>query len=224
MKIHRDIEQGTPEWFELRARKATASCFSDILAKGQGKQRAKYRRQLIAESLTGKPTEQHAYGAWAVNLDRGQEQEPRARMAYQLATGNIVDRVTFIDHDTIRAGCSPDGLIFGMRRGLEAKCVIPTVQVDTVESGSYPSEHRAQIQGSMWITGYEEWDFCSYSPDMPEHLRTYIYTVSRDEAYIAELEREVVRFLADVNRALSRLRPGGEDLAGLLRQSLKEAA
>lgn len=224
MKIHRDIEQGTPEWFELRARKATASCFSDILAKGQGKQRAKYRRQLIAESLTGKPTEQRAYGAWASNLDRGQEQEPLARMAYQLATGNIVERVTFIDHDTIRAGCSPDGLIFGMRRGLEAKCVIATVQVDTVESGSYPSEHKAQIQGSMWITGYEEWDFCSYSPDMPEHLRTYIYTVPRDEAYIAELEREVVRFLADVDQALSRLKPGGADIEGLLRRSLKEAA
>lgn len=224
MKVFTDIEQGTPEWFALRVGKATASCFADILAKGQGKQRAKYRRHVIAEALTGKPVESRAYGAWAANLERGHEQEPLARWSYELLTGHSVQQVSFIQHDTLRAGCSPDGLIVGKRRGAEIKSVIPTVQVDTIESGSYPSEHKAQIQGSMWITGYEEWDFCSYSPDMPEHLRTYIYTVPRDEAYIAELEREVVRFLADVDQALARLRPGGEDLEGLLRQSLKEAA
>jgi hypothetical protein len=58
-----------------------------------------------------------------------------------------------------------------------------------------PAEHKAQIQGSMWITEYEEWDFCSYSQDMPAHLRTYIFTVKRDEEYIANLEREVRAFL-----------------------------
>jgi hypothetical protein len=74
----------------------------------------------------------------------------------------------------------------------------------------------------MWITGYEEWDFCSYSPDMPAHLRTYIFTVKRDESYIKALESEVRCFLADVDRALVQL--NGQDVEGLLRKSLKEAA
>ncbi len=220
MRIHPEVEQGTDEWFALRVRKVTASCFADVLAKGQGKTRAKYLRQVIAESLTGKPIDTYKNA----HMERGQEQEPLARMAYELATDNLIQRVGFIDHDSLRAGCSPDGLILGMRRGVEAKCVIPTVQVETVLAGGYPSEHKAQIQGSMWITGYEEWDFCSYSPDMPEHLRTYIFTVKRDEEYIQELEAEVRRFLADVDRSLDALRPGGPDLAGQLRASLKVAA
>jgi hypothetical protein len=64
--------------------------------------------------------------------------------------------------------------------GIEAKCVIPTVQLDTILGGDYPSEHKAQIQGNLWITGRKWWDFVSYSPDMPEHLRLYVFP--RDSA------------------------------------------
>jgi hypothetical protein len=59
--------------------------------------------------------------------------------------------------------------------------VIPTVQLDTILSGGYPPEHKAQVQGSLWITGRKWWDFCSYSPDMPGKLRLYIFRVERDE-------------------------------------------
>lgn len=220
MKIHAAIEQGTPEWFAIRCGKATASEFSSILAKGQGKMRASYRRRVIAETLTGKPVETYRNA----HMDRGNEQEQFARWAYELATGYSVERVGFIDHDTVRAGCSPDGLIAGQKRGAEIKCVIPTVQVQTVEDGGYPSEHRAQIQGSLWITGYEAWDFCSYSPDMPGKLRTYIFPVERDEAYISMLENEVCGFLADVDKALARLGLIGVETEELLKRSLKAAA
>lgn len=219
MRVYNDIQQGTPEWFALRVGKATASCFADVMAKGQGKTRAKYLRRLIAEALTGKPVETFSNG----HTERGQEQEPLARWSYELATGNTVQQVSFIEHDTLAAGCSPDGLIVGMRRGAEIKCVIPTVQVETILAGGYPSEHKAQIQGSMWITDFEEWDFCSYSPDMPEHLRTYVHTVQRDEAYTKEIEAEVRRFLKERDDALLRLKPGGYDIEGLLRKSLEPA-
>lgn len=218
MKVYTDIEQGTPEWFSLRVGKATASEFSSVMAKGQGKTRAKYLRRVITEALIGKPVESFRNA----DTDRGTEQEPMARWAYELATGHSVQRVAFIDHDTMRAGCSPDGLIVGKRRGAEIKCVIPTVQVDTLLAGGIPSEHRAQVQGSMWITGFEEWDFCSYCPDMltDEH-RLYIHTVKRDEAYIKIIENEVISFLADVDRALAQLRP--RDLEAQLRESLVAA-
>jgi hypothetical protein len=66
------------------------------------------------------------------------------------------------------------------------------VQVETILAGGYPSEHKAQIQGSMWITGIREWDFVSYSPTCRSTFaRLYVFTVKRDEAYIKELEAEV---------------------------------
>src|SRR3546814_10977654 len=75
-----ECEQGTPEWHQARAGQITASCISDVLAKGRGgadsKTRKTYMRKLIAEKLSGcvVPT-------WAghAHTERGHEQEPNAR-------------------------------------------------------------------------------------------------------------------------------------------------
>lgn len=217
MKIHRNIEQGTPEWFALRVNKATASEFGAVMAKGQGKTRASYLRKVVAEALIGKPLTSFRNA----DTDRGQEHEPLACLAYEARTDRLLERVAFIEHDSLRAGCSPDRLVIGEQRGVEVKCVLPHVQVETILAGSFPSEHRPQVQGSLWITGYEEWDFVSYCPDMPADLRLYVHTVRRDEAYIKVIENEVVSFLAEVDRALVQLRP--QDLEQQLRKSLVAA-
>lgn len=196
--------QGSPEWLQERCGHATASEFSSILAKGQGVTRTKYLRRIVCERLTGKPSENSSYGGWQKNLERGTEQEPFARIAYEEQTGNLVEEVGFIKHASLMAGCSPDGLI-GADGGCEIKSVIPTVQLDTILAGGYPSEHRAQIQGNLWITGRAWWDFCSFSPDMPEHLRTYIFRVVRDESYILNLAAEVTVFLGEVGAMVAKL-------------------
>ena len=54
------IVQGTAEWHQERLGKATASKIADIIARtktGYGAGRANYAAQLIAERLTGTPTE-----------------------------------------------------------------------------------------------------------------------------------------------------------------------
>jgi len=55
IEIFEDVIQGSDDWRELRLGIPTASCFADILAKGQGKTRRTYRNRLIAELLTVKP-------------------------------------------------------------------------------------------------------------------------------------------------------------------------
>lgn len=194
------MEQGTPEWFAARLGHVTASCFSDVLAKGEGITRLKYMRRLVAERLTGKPTESYSNS----HLERGTAQEPYARMAYEAKTGNLVQEVGFIKHPELLAGSSPDGLI-DEDGGAEIKSVIPTVQIETIERGGYPSFHKAQVQGNLWITGREYWDYVSYSPDLPERLRVYVFRVSRDEKYIQNLEAEVIKFLAEAEELYQRL-------------------
>lgn len=195
-----DALQGSDEWYLARAGRATASEFSCVLAKGQGKTRLAYLRRVVAERLTGKPTETYKNG----HMERGTEQEPYARLSYEATTGDFVEQIGFIQHDKLMAGCSPDGLI-GSEGGAEIKSVIPTVQLETILAGEYPSEHKAQIQGSMWITGRQWWDFCSHSPDMPANLRTYIYRVKRDETYITQLAAEVTVFLNEVDALIAKL-------------------
>lgn len=195
------IVQGSEEWKCLRLGVATASCFSHILAKGAGKVREAYKHRIVSERLTGKPLESYVNP----HMVRGTEQEAYARMEYEAETGNIVYEVGFLLHPELRAGASPDGLIDD-DGGLEIKSVIPTVQVETIERGGYPVKHKPQIQGGMWVTGRAWWDFCSYSPDMPERLRLYIFRVERDEEYIANLEVEVRKFLNEVDELEQQMR------------------
>ena len=198
-------QQGTAEWLQEKCGYASASEFAAIVAKGDRIGCRKYMRQIVAERLTGKPIENRAYGNWQKNLDRGKEQEPLARAAYEEATGNLVEQVGFIKHQMIMAGCSPDGLI-GSDGGCEIKSVIPTKQLDTILAGKCPTEHIPQVQGGMWITERKWWDFCSFSPDLPENLRLYIFRVERDEAYIATLQTEVISFLLECKELEDKLR------------------
>lgn len=193
-------EQGTAGWLQDRCGFVTASRFSDVLAKGEGKTRASYLRQVVAERLTGKPTESYSNA----HMDRGTMQEPYARLAYESRTGNIVEAAGFIKHPSLMVGGSPDGLI-DHDGGIEIKSVIPTVQIETIRAKSYPSSHRAQIQGNMWILNRQWWDFVSYSADMPEKLRLHVVRVKRDDEYIANLEKEIGVFLADIDAMVSEL-------------------
>lgn len=191
--------QGSEEWFAARLGLVTASCFSDILAKGEGKDRKKYMRRIVAERLTGVCSE--AFSSY--HTDRGTRQEPLARMEYEAVTGNPVEEVGFIKHPELQAGSSPDGLI-DVDGGGEFKCVIPSVQIETVERGKYPPTHKAQIMGNLWITGRQWWDFVSYSPGLPGKLRLYIFRVDRDEEYIENLEAEVRKFLDEAEEMYRR--------------------
>lgn len=187
--------QGSPGWLLARCGRATASEFSSVLAKGQGKTRASYLRRILAERLVGAPIDTYHNG----HMDRGQAQEGDARGAYEDQTGAWAVQCGFIPHPEIMSGCSPDSLI-ETDGVLEIKSVIPTVQVETILRGGCPPDHRAQTQGELWITGRKWLDFVSWSPDMPEHLRLYVYRVMPDPDYIAALEKEVRTFLAEVDR------------------------
>jgi hypothetical protein len=195
------MAQGTEEWFQDRCGRATASCFSDVQAKGEGKVRKKYLLRLVEERLTGKPA---AGGFSNAFMEYGIKQEAYARLEYEAATGNMVEEVDFIKHPTLLAGASPDGRI-APNGGLEIKCPIPSVQIETIERGKYPIYHKPQIMGQMWVTGSQWCDFVSYSPTLPGNLRLYIFRVERDEEYIKNFESEVIRFLAEVEEMYQRL-------------------
>lgn len=192
--------QGTPEWHAARCGRATASEFASVLAKGEGKTRASYRRKLVAERLTGKVVETFSN----VHTLRGTEQEAMARLSYESSIDDFVEQVGFCQHDALMVGCSPDGLV-GRDGGCEFKCVLQHIQVETWERGALPPEHKAQVQGGLWVTGRRWWDFASYCPDMPPHLRLFRMRVTRDEDYIEALEVEVRKFLVEVDRATELL-------------------
>ena len=178
-----DCEQGSDEWFACRAGIPTASKFATVMAKGEGKTRSKYMRQLAGEILTGEPMESFSNG----HMDRGKEMEDEARETYAFINDADIRRVGFIRNG--KKGASPDSLV-GTEGGLEIKTALPDIQIERLLSGKLPSEHVAQVQGNIWISERDYWDFVSYWPKLP--LLTV--RVFRDDIYIKNMTSEIDRF------------------------------
>jgi hypothetical protein len=132
-------------------------------------------------------------------MQHGTEFEPQARMEYEARTGAMVEQVGFLHHPTIAlCGGSPDGLV-DEDGGLEIKCPYNSANHLQCFLTGMPEEHIPQVQGLMWITGRQWWDFVSYDPRMPDHLKLYQSRIERDDEYIATLEKAVREFLAGVH-------------------------
>ena len=179
-------EQGSPEWLAARLGIPSASMFAKLVTtKGIWSASADaYINQLVAERLTGEREEVFQ----SHHMLRGTELEPDARDLYSLISDAEVTEVGFCLHDTLSAGCSPDGLI-GDDGGLEIKCPAPSTHVEYLRGGVLPSKYKQQVMGCLWITGREWWDFVSYHPTM----KPLIVRVERDEEYIAALEKCVTK-------------------------------
>lgn len=198
MQVFTDLEQGSPEWFAARAGIPTASRFATVMAKGEGKTRSEYMRRLAGEILTGEPSEQFSNA----HTDRGNTMEDEARETYAFINDAEITRVGFIRNGN--RGASPDSLV-GANGGLEIKTALPHIQIDRLERDRLPPEHKAQVQGNLWIAEREWWDFCSYWPKLPV-LTVRVY---RDEAFIAQLSDEVDRFNDELHALVARIRSYG---------------
>jgi putative phage-type endonuclease len=199
-----DIEQGSPEWFAQRCGKATASRISDIVAKtktGYSTSRANYMAQLVVERMTQTVAESYSNSA----MEWGVENEEFARAAYEAKTGNVVDQVGAIDHPRIAmSAASPDGLV-GDDGCLEIKCPNTATHIETLLGEAPAKKYYDQMQWQMACTNSSWCDFVSFDPRMPSHLQLFVKRIERSDLYIAELEKEVVQFLMEVEDKVKKL-------------------
>jgi len=200
MQVYHDIIQGSPEWFACRAGIPTASKFATVMAKGEGKTRAEYMRKLAGELITGEPSEPFSN----VHTDRGNAMEDEARETYAFINEADITRVGFIRNGS--KGASPDSLV-GANGGLEIKTALPHIQIDRLERDRLPPEHKAQVQGNLWISEREWWDFVSYWPKLPV-LQVRVY---RDEEYIKTMSDEIDRFNDELAALVERIRNYGTE-------------
>lgn len=198
MQVFTDLEQGSPEWFAARAGIPTASKFATVMAKGEGKTRSEYMRKLAGEILTGEPSEQFGN----IHTERGNAMEDEARETYAFINDAEIQRIGFIRNGN--RGASPDSLV-GANGGLEIKTALPHIQIDRLERDRLPPEHKAQVQGNLWIAEREWWDFVSYWPRLPV-LTVRVY---RDEEYIKTLSDEIDRFNDELAALVERIRNYG---------------
>ena len=198
-----EVEQGTPEWFALRLGKVTASRIKDVIATtktGYSTSRDKYMTQLLLERITNTVAESYTNDA----MTWGTEQEPFARAKYEGLASTLVEQVAFVNHPTIpMSGASPDGLV--MDDGLvELKCPMSHTHLESI-LGNIDDQYMPQVQWQMAVTERSYTDLCSYDPRFPEHLQLVIKRINRDDDYIAKLEKEVIKFLAELDDKVNKV-------------------
>jgi putative phage-type endonuclease len=191
-----EIIQGTPEWKQLRAGKATASRIADIIAKtksGYSTSRENYLTELVIERF-GVINDGFTNAA----MQWGTETEPLARAQYELESGALVEQVAFVDHPTIEmSGASPDGLI-GSDGLLEIKCPNPATHFNYLLENKVPEKYKAQMAWQLACTGRKWADFVSFDPRVPEGLQYFQIRFVPEPGYIEMLESEVIVFLKEV--------------------------
>ena len=172
LTIYDQLEQGGTEWLQARAGILTASTIGQLITdktvKPANNDRARGRHAtLIAERITGHVEPVIPNRA----MTRGTLLEDEARREYVKRTGIDVEQIGFarLDADTYTLGASPDGLI-DTDGGLEIKCPTQKTHIQTVLTGEIPTYNRAQVQASMFVTGRNYWDFCSYLPGEPLYI------------------------------------------------------
>ena len=203
-----DVAQGTYEWLCCRMGKVTGSKISDVMSKGRGGGesvgRRNYRAQLALERINQRPIKDEFYNS---HMRRGNALESDARIIYEFRTGAEVKQIGFVDHAIIDGyGVSPDGMV-GKNGLVQIKCPIPSIHMETLFTKTVPSEYVKQMQAEMDCTDCEWNDFVSYNEDMPIDGQIAIVRLYRDDKIIhQEMRPEIIRFLAEVETMVERLK------------------
>lgn len=205
--------QGSDEWLQARVGKITASRYKDardrlkpVKGEARGKPSAKcigYAAQVAVERIAGRPIDK-VFQNW--QMREGQEQEPHARNAYDVETGNVVQEVGSIVTDDDLFLYSPDGLI-GDDGLLEIKTLLSGDVILRVIGDGDLSEYMDQCMGGLWITGRKWIDLVLWAPALdPIGRALTIHRIERDEDAIEALEADLIEFAGMVQKAERKLR------------------
>ena len=194
MIIETGFEQLSDEWFTAKAGTPSASHFSEIVSSNGelSKSATKYMYRLVGEYIVGREDSYMSY-----DMKRGIELEPEAVSFFEFTHDVELEKVALCYYDERKDRlCSPD------RMGLEIKCPKMETHIGYLDKGVMPYIYIPQVQGSMYITGYDHWWFMSYYPGLP----SLEIKVKRDEKFISRLSKELDGFIIKLAMTIKKIR------------------
>jgi len=191
--IHHADPQGSDAWLAARRGVITASRFKDARDRLKNGDPSKacllYAMDVARERFGGIAPQKFQNAA----MRTGTEQEPFARMAYEIHTGEIVQEAGFITTDDRIFGASVDGFV-GDDGIVEIKTLVSSDTLFTVVRGDV-SAYTDQCNGALWLLNRKWVDLVLWAPDMQ---RLAIKRIERDEAAIESLESDLMKFAKTV--------------------------
>lgn len=165
VKIRRDIIQGTPEWFDIRKGKVTASRAQAIASNGKGLET--YINEVVSEYFSSAEKEHYSN----IHTERGHELEPTARSMYELENDCEVEQIGFCELNEF-VGCSPDGLV-GEDGMIEIKCPEDKVYFNIIINEKIDSGYMWQCQMNMFILERKWCDLIFYNPNFKKSMKIF---------------------------------------------------
>lgn len=203
------VQQDTDEWYALRRTRITASRLADVMAKPGTKRYDGYMNEITLELLGH--TEVEESPEW---FRHGREMEPNALRLYGLRYKKEILHDCFLVHkDYDWLGASPDILESeggeNPDAGGEVKCrKLYKNYRDAIARGRKFHEagnplgipepgYRFQIQGGMWLTGFDYWWYVNYYEDKHGDVRIGRARIPRDQALIDQMEERCLAFMKE---------------------------
>ena len=193
MKIYKDINQGSPEWFEIRVGKVTASHAQAIGNNGKGLDT--YLLEVVSEMFSSAQKEQYSNE----HTERGNELEPLARSMYELQENVEVEEIGFAEYNDF-VGCSPDGLV-GDDGMIEIKCPDDKTYFNLLMNEKIDNAYIWQCQMNMLILERKWCDLVFYNPNFEKSMKIFRLKpdkemFSRLKEGFAKAEKEIIRMIS----------------------------
>lgn len=165
-----------------------------------------YAFRLAVERISNEVLDAPEFEGWQAR--RGRELEAEARSFHAFLIERDIEETGFIATEDRKFGASADGLI-GEDGGSEYKCFLDPSKLRAVLFDGQLEDVADQVQGNLWLTGRQWWDFVLYCPALSYvNKGITIHRVERDDDYIEALEADLVKFDALVCEYEARLRAG----------------
>lgn len=174
-ELPQHLPEGTPnpDWLALRGSRFTGSEFYLFMSLAKKNELSETAESKLYEKALASLGYETDAGITTAAMERGTELESVARELYKAETFNDIREVGFVDYESLRAGCSPDGVVFRQEpfiddridKIIEIKC--PAIKnYIRMATGKIPAQYMIQIQYNLFITGAKSCDFVVYHPDM----------------------------------------------------------
>lgn len=176
---------------------------------GPSERRSTYLYQLVAERLTGLPTEHFV----TADMQRGIDLEAEARTLYEDRAGVFVFDMPFVPHPKIpRCGASPDGKVSADLL-IEIKCPRQQRHVETLLTRKVPADYKPQMDLQMACAGAKAVDYVSFCQAMPPDLQIVVIRHERNDEVLSDMEQKIEAFLLEVDAAVAKAMQQAQEAA-----------
>lgn len=210
MNVHKDVVQGSDEWFAIRCGVLTASEMNKIITPTLKVADNDDTRSHVFELLAQRINKYVEPSYVSDDMMRGHEEEVLARIAYSEKYAPVED-VGFVTNDKFGfiLGCSPDGFV-GDDGLIECKSRKQKYQLETILSKGMPSNKKIncmlQIQTALLVTERKWCDFISYHGGMPMVTYRILPDFEMQEAIVraaTAFEDKIKEKLAEYNSIMA---------------------